>query len=58
MTCDGRRPFRSWDAALAALRARIAVVPQEGAAAPTQGHELVFLENFADELDRRAPATQ
>ena len=33
----------------------VAVSPVESAEAPKQEHELVFLQNFADELRRQGP---
>jgi hypothetical protein len=33
----------------------VAVSPVESAEAPKQEHELVFLQNFADELQRQVP---
>jgi hypothetical protein len=54
---------RVWLATLGGVRwdlspdgKRIAIVtPVESADAPTQEHELVFLQNFADELRRKVP---
>lgn len=46
-----------WD--LAPDGKRVVVVrPVETAEAPRQEHEVVFLENFFDELRRRAPASK
>jgi hypothetical protein len=34
----------------------VAIVPEHAAAAPKVEHEIVFVQNFFDELRRRAPA--
>ena len=44
-----------WDLAPDGKRV-VVVTPVESAEAPKQEHEVVFLENFFDELRRRAPA--
>jgi dipeptidyl aminopeptidase/acylaminoacyl peptidase len=36
----------------------IAIVPAQSSAAPQLEHEVVFLQNFFDELRRRAPASR
>ena len=48
---------KQWD--LAPDGKRVVVVrPVETAEAPRQEHEVVFLENFFDELRRRVPASK
>jgi hypothetical protein len=43
-----------WDLAPDGKRV-VVVTPVESAGAPKQEHEVVFLENFFDELHRRVP---
>ena len=50
-----RREQKQWDLAPDGKRV-VVIAPVESAEAPKQEHEVVFLENFFDELRRRAPA--
>jgi hypothetical protein len=62
----GRNKLRVWIAKLGGTQwdlapggKRVAVLtPVETADAPKQGHEVVFLLNFFDELKRRVPVGQ
>ncbi len=51
----GMPSFARWDLSPDGKRALV-VTPVESAEAPKQEHEVVFLENFFDELRRRVPA--
>ena len=44
----------SWDLAPDGTRVAV-VIPDAAAQAPEQEHEIVMLQNFADELRRRVP---